>query len=64
MLLEDGGTSVLYEISSRLWQKFADCLVSLLDLDILLLAGDLEGFGSLLGALGAGGGNCAVPIST
>ena len=35
-----------------------------LDLDILLLAGDLEGFGSLLGALGAGGRNCAVPIST
>ena len=47
-----------------MWQKFADCLVSLLDLDILLLAGDLEGFGSLLGALGAGGRNCAVPIST
>ena len=41
-------------VSSRLRKKFADCLVSLLDFDVLLLAGDLKGFGSLRGALCAG----------
>ena len=45
------GGEVLYVVSSRLWKKFADCLVSLLDFDVLFLAGDLKGFGSLRGAL-------------
>ena len=48
------GGEVLYVVSSRLWKKFADYLVSLRNLDVLLLAGDLEDFGSLLGALCAG----------
>ena len=41
-------------ISSLGWSRSSSIVWSrLLDLDVLLLAGDLEGFGSLLGALRA-----------